>query len=62
MKMIKWKTKENMKKLWSMDKTLVGREESAGAVLFFKSLINQRCFKFCCIHNQIYLIQQIWLN
>ena len=28
-------------------------------VLFFKNLIKQKCFKFCCIHYQIYLIQQI---
>ena len=29
---------------------------------FKKKLIKQKCFKFCCIHYQIYLIQQIWSN
>ena len=26
-------------------------------VLFFKNLIKQNCFKFCCMHYQTYLIQ-----
>ena len=31
-------------------------------VVFLKKLIKQKCFEFCCIHYQIYLIQQIWSN
>ena len=30
--------------------------------LFFKKLIKQNCFKFCCIHYEIYLILQIYSN
>ena len=29
---------------------------------FLKNLIKQKCFKFCYIPYQIYLIQQIWSN
>ena len=29
---------------------------------FFKKINQTKCFKFCCIHYQIYLIQQIWSN
>ena len=29
---------------------------------FFKKNNQTKCFKFCCIHYQIYLIQQIWSN
>ena len=29
---------------------------------FLKKLIKQKCFKFCCIPYQIYLIPHIWSN
>ena len=31
-------------------------------VRFLKDLIKPNCFNFCCLHYQIYLIQQIWSN
>ena len=49
------KIKQKTKKVWSMDKTLVGTEESAGTVIF------QRFFEnLCKVHRKIPVLESLF--